>query len=754
MADNNLMPEPSAPTGTGPRADQAVNPGMDYRRVQQPFELKQPWHIPSSGAAQEAEALSGLFKDFSKTSEAIGHGLNKQAGAEAGAAAGVSPDFQPKSGLAAMTAFGASYNAAAHVTYTAATQNSIEAGINAAEQANPHDPNAFLAHAQEVKEQTLKQTPALYAPEVSNMFDRRIAAGQNRIADATTKFTNDQAEDSWRAGLPGRIDTAVKTAASLPPDQATAVIQQATHTEDAMRDALVKSGKWTQEHADSEGIATAKAFEEGVHKNWAANTVGNLLQPARDGNVDTSDQQLATFLKDPANSPEDKIRIAHEYADQREMFEKQMGELHSKDIQQLSSYIEQIPGQKEGRGGFGPEVQTQIDTARQKGWITEEYARSLSNRVALNAAKGKEDDTDTYNVQRVWDGQEPKFDPKDPKAAKAVDTYFKTSVANNGAQRGSDQYNNLAVSTMQHTSIVPPVVRREIIGDYASGDPDRAAASARLAEKLHDANPLADIYQDDTKSAAFAASLQLNLNAGMPNARAYEMARSQTDPPKENLESRKLQYDTEVKTIQERNPAKANEAVLQSKLVDTANAHFYNSNTPAPPAPTPMRAEFDDLTKEFFSRTGNVAQAQDLAYKQLQATWRMTSVNGSPELMKYGPTKEDEPILRGGIAQAATALGLQDDPASLKLTPFGGTTASQGRYWNLTHANGDVVLDGKNQPVTLDAAAGRPQYADRLAKQKAADDLAAAKQVAEGQALRARDAERQRQQELYPAGMR
>ncbi len=166
----------------------------------------------------------------------------------------------------------------------------------------------------------------------------------------------------------------------------------------------------------------------------------------------------------------------------------------------------------------------------------------------------------------MWHGQDPKFDPKDPKAGKAVDTYFKTLTAANGFARGTDGYDALAVSTMQHTSIVPPVIRKGIIADLASGDPDRAAQAARLQERLHTANPNADIYQDDTKSAAFADTLQRNLDAGMSAATSYEMARSQTDPSKDVQDARKLQYTDAIRTATEKNPHRANADVLQSKL--------------------------------------------------------------------------------------------------------------------------------------------------------------------------------------------
>jgi hypothetical protein len=746
MAAGELMPEATAPTGTGPRGDAVIAPGIDYRRIQQPTELRQPWHIPSSGAANEAEDLAHALKTFGQGATHVGDTLNASAGKAAGAAAGADlSTFQPKTGLAAVTAYGANFNAAAHVAYVANTQTSIETAIDQAEQAYPHDPIAFQAHVQQVRDQTLKETPSLYQPEVQTMFDRRIEAGHNRIAEATIRQGQQDGVAAYTGTMESRLKTAVRTAADLPDDKAAATIQQALHDNATMVDGLVSSGAISKERAATLNTEFQQKITEEVHTHHAESVAGNWINTARTTqDITSGDRALASYVNDPANSNEDKARIGAEYARQREQFEHQQGILHAPEVQALANHIAQIPGEKEGRGASGPEVQGAIDSMRKQGWITTEYARSLSDRAALNGAKGQTDDTDTYNVNRVWNGEDPKFDPKDPKAGKAVDTFFKTMTAANGFARGTDGYEALAVSTMQHTSIIPPTIRKGIIADLSSGDPDRAAQAARFQERLRTANPLADIYQDDTKSAAFGDTLQRNLDAGMPTQQAYEMARNQTDPTKEVQTARKEQYTEAVKTAAEKNPAKANSEMLQTKLDDAGfgEQHWYG-NSRAPTATPAMRAEYEGLTQEFYTRTGKLDQAQDLAFQQIQKTWHLTSVNGKPEIMKWGPTAAETPVLRAGIEQSVKALGLFDDPKTIQLTPFGGTTLSQGRYWNLSHANGDLVLDGKNQPVTLDASKGRSLYADRLAKQQAADKAsaaaAAASAIPKAQAKRAAD---------------
>lgn len=729
VANNELMPEATAPTGTGARGDSPVRPGIDYRQIQQPYELRQPWHIPTSGAAAESEELANALKSFGKTAQHFGDAYEATKGKAAGAAAGLDLEhFQPKTGLAAMSAFGASYNAAAHVTYVANTQTAIEQSIDTAEQQNPHDPIAFQAQVQAAREATLKQTPDLYKPEVQTLFDRRIEAGHNRIAEATIKQTQQDGVSAYTGTLESRIKTAVRTAADLPDDKATATIQQATYDNTKMVDALVTSGAISKARGDTAKLEFQEKITEEVHVHHAESVAGNWINTARTTqDITSGDRALAAYVNDSANSNEDKARVGMEYARQREQFEHQQGALHAPEVQSLTDRLEQIPGEKLGRGASGPAVQAAIDDMRTKGWISTEVARSMSERAAHNAAKGQEDDADSYNVDRVMHGEAPKFDPKDSRAGKAVDSYFKDIVAKNGFARGTDGYENLAVSVMSGTSIVPPTIRRGIIGDLQSGDPIRAAAAARLQERLYTVNPGADVYQEDSKAAAVGELLQRNLDANMPPQQAYDMARAQVDVPKDVQEQRKMEYSDAVRTATDKSPEKASIHMLQKQWVDSHVAGkgvIFDNDTP--PTTTAMRTEYEGLVKEFFTYTGKIDQAQDLAFKQLQKSWALTSVNGAPEFMKWGPSAAETPIIREGVKETLLAFGLKDDPATIKIVPFGGTNLLQGQVWNLQRADGTLVRNDRNDPITLDVTKGRPRYEAVLAKQKAADEASKA----------------------------
>lgn len=213
------------------------------------------------------------------------------------------------------------------------------------------------------------------------------------------------------------------------------------------------------------------------------------------------------------------------------------------------------------------------------------------------------------------------------------------------------------------------------------------------------------------------------------------MARNQIDVPKDIQEQRKLDYGTAVRTATEKNPKLANSEMLQTKLKDSgiAGEHWYG-NEAAPPTTPAMRAEFEGLTQEFFTRTGKMDQAQDLAYAQLMKTWHMTNINGKPELMKWGPTQEETPIIKATIAQALKEHDISDDPSSVHLTEGPRTSLTQGALWNLTDAKGDVILDKRNRPIEIDKAYGRPAYEAILAKQKTTDAAAVALEKAKWKA--------------------
>src|ERR1700691_2572304 len=145
MADNDLIPPQIANGGTGSLPGGS---GVDYRQLQNPAEVDargvdRAASAAGDASAQRAAALSNVFKQF----EGMGvEGLHEMAihnGQQAGAAAGMDPNFKPKTGLQAVTAYGQSYNAAAHSTYITSSQLSLEKQLTDIEQQNTGNPDGF-----------------------------------------------------------------------------------------------------------------------------------------------------------------------------------------------------------------------------------------------------------------------------------------------------------------------------------------------------------------------------------------------------------------------------------------------------------------------------------------------------------------------------------------------------------------------------------------------------------------------------------
>lgn len=743
MAGPEFMPEPNAPTGSGPRIDTQVSPGIDYRRIQQPPELTQPWHIPQSGREQEAEALSRAFDTFGKEAGEWGSKLAKQAGAAAGAPAGAQPGFQPKTGLAAASEYGTAYNAAAHVTYSVAQDANIEDAISKAELANPHDPIAFAQQAQAARDGILKETPELYQPDALVKLNYRIAAGHARIADETMKWNQTQAVDAYTTSRTARIQTAVRDAAALPDVQATALVQQAVADDANQRAGLVKNGVWSQDHSDAAGQEFQNAATQAMHTHYAASVAGRLLDQAKAGDVDGADRALLAYMQDKSHSPEDVARVTEKYESDRAEWTKLQGQLHNKEISDIGMQLAQGDGLLKGQGAFGPQVQSQIDQAYHKGWITAGQRYSMLDQVQRNYSHGMNTATANQMLDDMWHNGTP-LDPTDKAMVKASGPYFDARQQEAGNVFGDPNYANMATTFVARGHVMPPSLHGQIVTNLSATDPNTVVYTARLYQQLHDAAPTAAVFddKDPPKLQAFADAVNTNVHNGMSAVDAVNLARTTTDVTPEVKRQRDVDYAAaQKKASQTGTGATSNSVALQSLLNDKFG-HFWAH---APLAAMDMRADFDALTREFYSSTGDLTRAQSLAFDRLTAgnRWGPTTVNASAtgqraELTKWPISDADVPRIRASLADGAKAAGYTGDPAKLELAPIHGgqydTDVSKGKYWGVHYVdadgNSDALLGPRGGPAIFDRDAGRGDFAEQhraaIVKQLAAANANAA----------------------------
>ena len=729
MAGPEIVPEATAPTGTGPRGDVLGRPGVDYRQLQQPTELIQPWHIPQSGREQEADALSRAFEGFGKEAQGWGSKMAAQAGKNAGADAGTQPGFNPKTGLAALTPYGEGFNAAAHVTYTSQSEVNVENAVSQAEITNPRDPGAYMQHAIAARDATLKETPPLYQPEVLTMFNRRIAAGQARINEQTVKGNQADAQAAYTDTLQPRLDAATRTASDLPAGQATATMQQFLYDDKLKRQGLVSSGAWSQERADAVGQEVNDRTVKAINAVHAQGITRGFMDTVRQGDVDAADKQLNSYLQDPANSDADKQRVWEEFEKQRQAYTTLQSQVHAADIDKMGQQLIQGTGlaPKVGadglvhpQGAFGGQVESQIRDMYNKGWITNETRHAWMDTATRNMVTAAK--TDSYNQvidDHLHNGQG--LDPADPKLVKATGPYFESHMQLQGTPYGTPSYATAATAFAHMTNIVPPTVKANVRVGLLSSDPNQVAYAARLSKQLQDANPQAALYDDhDTKVAALAGVVNDALDAGSTPQQALALGHAQVDVTPAERTARNDAYAAAVKKAGQGKPLDINTAALQKQLDSTYGSHFMFFSGSAPPASTVMRAQFDSLTRDFYAQTGDLGKAQSLAGQKLMQSWGPSTIqsagsqhfDGRPQIVQNPIPAADVPRVKQDMLDTATANGFKGDAATLALVPMPGVR-DPSRQWGLTFQDPDgyrePVMDAKTgKPVILDTQATRP----------------------------------------------
>jgi hypothetical protein len=698
MADNDLIPPQLRDGGTGSVSTGRVQ-APDYRQIQNPAEGIEPWRLPNNGGAAKAEELSRAFKEFEGAGQSLGDLVAKvrtHEGATAGAAAGLNPAFQPKTGLAAVTAYGSAYDAAAHLTYVNNTQASVEDQLTQAEQDNAGNPTGFMKAAQAIHDQTVKQAPAQYAPEISNMIALRTHAGMARTQQQAIDTARSDAFESYTSTIDTRIGAALKTASTLPQEQQAAVVQQTLTDNRTQLDALVKARAITPERSAILQQKFEDAMTAAVHDQYTTNMVNHFMDLARAGDVDSADRVLHQYVQDPNNSDVDKAGVTKAYLAQADAFHQAQSRLHANDIAAV--------GQQLAAGKYGQDIEPQIHGLYKIGALSPEGLHSLLDQSMRNQVADIEDSSSNQLLDEALHGGQ-KLDPTDKAVVKATDTYFRTHVAISGVPPLSDAWTTGAAGLARQTNIIPPTVLSQIRIGLISGDPQQAARAAVAAERIRQANPQIDPYANDPRSAALANEINKNIHTGMLPTPAYQLATQTLDKPKEQREIISKNYGNLV-----RNDPNGNAKALQSAL-DAAVPGLFAK---APPAPVPLQAEYERLVSTYYGLNQDLPAARALAARQVQTTWGLSQMNGQPELVKNPPERlgVTSDMIRADVAASVKGAGYNGDPSQVHLVPNSNTDSSQGRVWSLVHTDpttgvSDVLLDSKNQPLVYHVPQGQ-----------------------------------------------
>ena len=732
MSDSELMPDPTAPTGTGPSGDRPVSPGIDYRQVQQPV-MPMSAHdlarIGGTGRAQEAEALAATFKDFSNKVNDFATARSVQIGTQAGAAAGLDPGFQPRTGLAAMTAGNQAYNAAGAVSFKAQTETHAITAIEAARAANESDPVAFAAQAQAIKEGILKQTPPLFQPEISTMLDRHIAAGQIRTGEQANANIKGAAVADWSTTQSTRFNAAVTAASHLPKDQSDALLQQTQHDDLTQIDGLVTSGALTPAQGIEQKAKSQALMTQMINGNMHTGMVDQIMDVARAGDLPKADAAAAALWNNPNLTSADKAAIHDDYETQRKQLVEDQGHVHAND---LASIAQRLTETSVGPGESGQQIEADIKRLHQIGAMSDsEYVSNLKHAYE-NQEQGIKRDAVLGVTDDRLHGQGAPLDPKNPQDAKDLDMWWQHQPEMQNEPVGSDRRTNALINIIKETGgMLPESERNQMRIALNSGNVGMATQTALNAERLAQANPTVDIF-NDKRLEAISRQISDGVKAGLDQQTAYNLAESRAARAGTDQKKIDQSYSKIVKDYPEANAGALGNALSTSDAIKSQlPPGVLFGHASMPDTPPQMQAEYNSLVKQFYDTNSDIAQARALAGRAITRTWGVTQVNGQPELVKH-PLEQTSntpaPVIRDDMVKSAKAAGYTGDPANLHLIPdpeLGDRGVANVEHVDPVTGIHDVLRDNAGGVLRY-----QPPMADRAAIQKAKDDAATSKRIA------------------------
>jgi hypothetical protein len=342
-------------------------------------------------------------------------------------------------------------------------------------------------------------------------------------------------------------------------------------------------------------------------------------------------------------------------------------------------------------------------------------------------------------VQEAWDGKA-MLDPKMTSQEKDdLYNWFDAFTKANQAPAGSAAWVSLGAEFARRTGVIP-----ENIGEWArqvlvgSDDPKQITSAVDAIERVRSASPRGFPYfDDDKKLGAMADQVARLTKNGVPPVEAVKMARqlaANGDDDRERLSELWKQAAPFA------SGQRALEGVVRSQLGSDPNlttpGRIYGRNLPAV-IPPEMQSDYARLVRGFFDYNGgNLQQAEASANERIGKAWGVSTVNGTPELMKYPPervfpglTVEDvRTDIRAQVEKHADTFTRWSD-ADHKLVPFhvepdkvqlvpvpGVTDSSGGREWGLMYeseAEGgapEVVFRPDGHPLTYTLPIAKEDY--------------------------------------------
>jgi hypothetical protein len=357
-------------------------------------------------------------------------------------------------------------------------------------------------------------------------------------------------------------------------------------------------------------------------------------------------------------------------------------------------YAKELAGLAENiaLGKVDDHTDDQVMSLYERGALSVDELESTVGRVANAREKGIKEGAKELFARDAYTRGLP-LNPTDDDVKKGVDKMYLSAAL----QPGSAESANFAADIAKKTNVVPSSLVDWARAGVLSENPQMATQAANAMSLIQEQAPRAYSFGVDEKTKNLVETLSAQTRSGVPPDVAFKNAQRLAQQTPEEQERLKKLYATNFKNVSK--SGEANADALQ-KLLNSQDRYDPTWLGSAPVANPQLAAEFDNGVERYFRLSGDIDQARNMAFKDVQAKWQRTEVNGKPELMAYAPDAMygiGRDLIDADLRHVIAENKLELDPSRVKLIPTPSTDRTHGMRWALGYEGeyGDV------EPLTL-----------------------------------------------------
>lgn len=676
--------------------------------------------LSDSGGVDLARQLAGASKSLQNVAVGVGTHLRTEQGQQEGARDALAGKPKPKSGFASMTAYGQAYNSAAEAAYSAKIQTDIQTTLERLAIENEADPDKFQLAAQSFGAAIHDSVPEAYRPQVAQMLKGKTEIGVTRLfAQRKIREDNQKVADYFESTEPA-LQMALEGAIKLPGAEGDAYVTGFVTENRRRLEVMAREGLIQSTDVVKYDNGFREALEEGLNNAVVTQEVERLTDVAR-VDVEAASGLMEAVQNSDKFTPDQKAAV-------QKAFEAELSNLYST-RSRVNAEPRAALSDRLAAGDSSRDIEAEARRLYREGAYTvDEYESARAARVR-NAKEGESKTADVNIVAEALANGE-RLNPGDAKVRKQVDTYFQTAMTAAGVKRGSREYFTTATELFAKTNVFPPSAKSDMEVGLMSPDPMDAAVAAGVYDNARKANPYAwAVYGENPNHASRARQIQQGVDARLTPESAVGLADRNINAP-EGV--RKLLQRDYV----DRKVGRGNDQALIGLMIDAGDEFNPRGWAGRPDPPPELRSEFDRMTRTYFMLNGgNEDQARQQAADTVLPLYRLSTINGKPEIVKHGIPQAHNDIVRTEVNAVLDEVGYAGDKSKVRIAPSILTDQSvngnlPGEWWVMVPVDDDgnvhdLVRGPDNRPAALIVPRpGSPQWkaAESKARQVAATE--------------------------------